>query len=243
MSVIYEPSGRAGEYSELAANLYKGCGHGCEYCYAPLVLKTTPEQHNKPEPRKDILRALESDAIKLKKAGDKKSILLSFTTDPYNPIEPEQCITRRALEILFRNGLNVSILTKGGARSVRDFDLLAANKDKVKYGATLVFAKDAEAQQREPGAAPTSERITCLKAAHDLGIKTWVSLEPVYYTKDAYALIEATKDFVDIFKVGKLNYREEAKSINWRDFAINVELMLKGTGKEYLLKQDLRRYL
>jgi len=43
MPIIYEPSGKALEYSPLAANLYAGCGHRCVYCYAPLALKRTRE--------------------------------------------------------------------------------------------------------------------------------------------------------------------------------------------------------
>ena len=42
-SVIYEPKGKAGEYSKLAANIYNGCGHGCEYCFAPAFLRTARE--------------------------------------------------------------------------------------------------------------------------------------------------------------------------------------------------------
>ena len=38
MEIIYEPSGRAKEYAELAANLYKGCDHRCVYCFGPKVL-------------------------------------------------------------------------------------------------------------------------------------------------------------------------------------------------------------
>lgn len=38
-SMIYAPAGQAGEYSALAANPYRGCGHKCAYCYVPSVLR------------------------------------------------------------------------------------------------------------------------------------------------------------------------------------------------------------
>ena len=66
MDVVYKPRGRAREYSELACNLYRGCTHGCRYCYAPASMRTclraphrqaTGEKwHAQAEPRKDILR-------------------------------------------------------------------------------------------------------------------------------------------------------------------------------------------
>ena len=55
--IIYEPKGRAREYSPLAANLYRGCGHGCIYCYAPAVTFTAREVfRSHPCPRQDVLR-------------------------------------------------------------------------------------------------------------------------------------------------------------------------------------------
>lgn len=240
MNIIYKPKGRAAEYSPLAANLYKGCGHGCTYCYAPLILRTDHESFKKAQPR-NILRELERDAKKLK--GDKRPVLLCFTCDPYQPIDVEYKYTRRAIEILHRNNLKVTILTKGGKRSERDFDLLAAHPELSTYAATLVFRDEREWQQYEPYAAPTAERITTLKKAYELGISTWVSLEPVFHPEDAYELIKQTYKFVDMFKVGKLNYSEEAKKVNWHEFCIGVIELLESLGKEYYIKKDLLRFL
>ncbi len=202
------------------------------------------EIHALPKLRKlDLIKELTKDAVKLQQAKDARQILLCFTCDPYQKLDEEHRLTRRALQILFEHQLNVAILTKGGKRSERDFDILAANKDKAKYGVTLVFADDAEALKREPGAALTSERITSLKKAHDLGIKTFVSLEPVYYPADAFKLIHQTHEFVDQFKVGKLNYRPEAKEVDWRKFAKEVEQKLISLKKDYYIKEDLKKLL
>lgn len=240
MKVVYAPSGRAGEYAELATNPYISCDHGCEYCYVPRVLHTTPEEFRQPKLRKDYLKKLEADAVYLKSIGETRPIQLSFMCDPYSKFDEIHQITRRALEILFRRGLNVQILTKGGKRSMRDFDLFNTYKAQVTYGATLVFDDDAEALKREPGAALTTERIAVLRLAHDLGIKTWVSLEPVYNPKDAYFLIGRTHGFVDLYKIGKLNYREEQHNVDWPTFAREVEKRMQALGKQYYLKNDLK---
>jgi DNA repair photolyase len=126
MTIIYEPEGKAREYSPMAANLYKGCAHGCKYCYAPANTKTKRVVFHNPEyirPRPDILKALKKDAAKL--AGDKREILLSFTSDVYQPIEKDLRITRQAMEILTTHGLTITVLTKGGPWGIlRDMDLL-----------------------------------------------------------------------------------------------------------------------
>jgi DNA repair photolyase len=55
MKAIYEPSGKAKEYGNLACNLYKGCGHKCSYCYAPSVLRMDRQEfYNNPQPREGI---------------------------------------------------------------------------------------------------------------------------------------------------------------------------------------------
>jgi DNA repair photolyase len=239
--IIYEPKKRAAEYAALAANLYTNdCGHGCTYCYVkhmPFMPK------GKPQPRKDVIKLLEKDARILAQKGDRRPIQLSFTCDPYQMIDEQYQLTRQALQVLLGYGLHVQILTKGGNRSLRDFDLLSAHKDLVEYGATLVFADDKKAAQIEPYAASTSERIDVLRKAHELGIKTWVSLEPVYSPEDAYALIHQTHSFVDKFKVGKLNYEPEEKEVDWRSFAVKVETLLKSLRADYYLKCDLRRLI
>ena len=244
MNIIYEPRGRAAEYAPLAANLYRGCDHGCIYCYSPAVLHMKREDFINPTPRNNgTMQKFEKDVIEMERKGDERPVLLSFTCDPYQQLDVQELLTRRALKCLFDHNRNVIILTKGGKRSERDFDLLEANKAHVLYGTTLVFADDAEALEMEPKAAPTSERINVLKHAHDLGIKTWVSLEPVYHPKDSLELIDQTKDFVDLYKVGTLNHQPEAKIIDWRTFAADVVAKLESIRTDYYIKKDLRKYL
>jgi DNA repair photolyase len=129
MAIIYEPRGKAREYAPLAANLYRGCAPACAYCYAPKSTSTDRSVFSSPayiQPRPGILAGLEVEARKL--AGDPREILLSFTSDPYQPMEQSQGLTRRALEILMAHDLTVTILTKGGAWGLlRDRDLLRLN--------------------------------------------------------------------------------------------------------------------
>ena len=244
LKVIYEPRGRAGEYADLACNLYAGCDHGCVYCYAPLATRKSRETFNVPSPRAGILNKILDDAQELQRQGETRSILFCFTCDPYQKIDERYRITREALKVLLGHGLNVTILTKGGARSERDFDLLAEHPDQVTYAATLVFTNEEQRLRYETGtAARTAERIAALKRAHGLGIRTWVSLEPVFDPVQSLDLIRQTYEFVDLYKVGTLNYMQEAKAIDWATFGYDAIALLDSLGKDYYIKDDLKRHL
>ncbi len=241
-SIIYETRGRAREYCELAANLYRGCGHCCTYCYAPLAIKMDRSEFCQPKVRHKVLEQFEKDAIELKKKHEQRPILMSFTTDPDQPLNDTKNITRKAIEILHDNGLKVSILTKGGKRLERDFDLLIKNPELSEYGTTLVFIDDKWQKKIESFAASTSERIESLKKAHGAGIYTYVLLEPVWFTEQSLKLIDLTKDFVDIYKIGKLNYLKQQYNIDWQKFLTNVKEKLDSYGKEYYIKNDLNKF-
>lgn len=239
-SVIYEPRGKAREYSRLAVNLYKGCGHGCEYCYAPSYTRTVKENFNNPSPRLNIIGNLVADSQKLQQCGDSGPVLLCFTCDPYQPIDQHFQITRKAIQVLHSCGLNVNILTKGGCRAERDFDLLT-NKDW--FGVSLTNLADNLSLKWEPLAAPPEERIDSLRVAYNRGIKTWVSLEPVIYPEISLEIIRKTHLFVDEFKVGVLNYHPLAKNIDWHKFALDVRNLLIELHCEFYLKEDLRKWI
>ena len=241
-TIIYSPTGRAAEYSPLAANLYRGCSHGCVYCYAPSATRRARDVfHNEPAVRKNVMKQFEKDCIEL--AGDPRPVLLSFTTDCYQQLDETERLTRRAIQLLHANNLQVSILTKGGKRSERDFDLLAAHPELSSYGASLTFGMDAGSSKHEPNAASTSERIAALKKAHNMGIPTWVSLEPVWTPANTRVLIQMTHEFVDMFKVGKLNYHPQQKEVDWKFFATDIVDLLESLGADYYIKDDLKRYL
>ena len=240
--IIYESKGRAREYCELAANLYRGCDHGCTYCYAPLATRRSKEDFIQSSVRKNVMTEFKKDAIELEKREEDRPILLSFTTDPYQHLDVKEHLTRDAIKILHEHNQKISILTKGGKRSERDFDLLVKRPDLSEYGTTLVFTDEDMQRKIEPNAAPTKERIKSLQKAHKLGIYTYVSLEPVWDPEQSLELIEITHKFVDLFKVGKLNYNPQQHNVNWRKFKFDAIERLEQYQKKYYIKKDLLAY-
>ncbi len=69
----------------IAANPYRGCGHGCAYCYVPLITKQPRREFDAgAEVRPNFLSGLRKDAKKYQAAGITEQVLLSFTSDPYH---------------------------------------------------------------------------------------------------------------------------------------------------------------
>lgn len=236
LKVIYEPRGRAREYSALAVNLYNGCGHGCLYCYAPdCMFADRKKFHAEPKIRVGGLEKLKDDCGKLQHLGEK--VMLSFTSDPYQQIEEELLITRKALEMFREYNIPFQVLTKGGNRAARDFVLYS---DKDAFATTLTFISEVKSLHYEPGAALPKDRIETIKKAKQNGIETWVSFEPVLNDEEVLKLLEETHEFVDLYKVGKVSRFKPDKEIDWKRFANRIINRLEMLGKNYYIKNDLK---
>jgi len=234
---IYEPRTRAREYSDLAINIYTGCNHGCTYCYASQMFNRYHPTANFADvkPRDGIVEAVKNQLSGGKYKG--KKIMLCFMCDPY-PTEIDTTPTREIIKLIKDAGANVSVLTKGGMRAVRDFDLYGEGDS---FGTTLTFADADKSLEWEPHAAEPLSRIQAIVEAHEAGIKTWVSLEPVISTQDAIGFVTDMHRHVDLWKVGRWNHNARANKIDWGRFGRNIESILKILKCEYYIKDDLRK--
>ena len=239
LKLIYEPKGRAGEYSKYALNIYNGCHFGCKYCFVPIVLKKDKNNfHNNIKETINFLEKVENDCKKLE--GLNENVLLCFTCDPYQDLDLELKLTRSVLELFKKYNINFQILTKGGSRAVRDFDLYKSGDC---FASTLTFIDDEKSKEWEPNAPLASDRIKTLKIAHEKGIKTWVSLEPVVDPVESLKIIELTHEFVDLYKVGTINYDDLKDTIDWKKFGNDAINLLNKYNKDYYIKNDLEKYL
>jgi DNA repair photolyase len=239
-SYIYAPKGQAGEYAPLAANPYRGCGHGCAYCYVPLVLKMKRAEFDAGAvERPDFLLHLRKDAAKYQAAGCTGQVMLSFTTDPYHP--GDTTLTRRTIECLQEYGMAVCTLTKGGTRALRDLDLFRPDRDA--FASTLTSLDDAFSLKWERNAALPADRIAALKAFHDHGIYTWVSLEPTLDCEASLAIVERTHEFVDLYKIGRVNYLPITKTTDWQSYTERMIELCQKLGVKHYIKKDLQQYL
>lgn len=232
MKTIYEPAGRAREYSALALNVYLGCEHGCKYCYI---------QDNRDlfiaKYRNGLLEQLKKDIPKYPK---NKYILLSFISDPYPKIEQKERNTRKILELLLKEGMSVCILSKSGSRILDDLDLFKQYKNQLAIAFSLTLYDNDLSLKYENGAASPSERIETLKEIKANNLRTWVSFEPVLFPNETYKLFAETKDYVDLYKIGKLNHFENLENnINWSLFLNEITNKMVMNGKDFYIKDDL----
>ena len=239
-SIIYAPTGQAGEYSQLATNPYRGCGHGCAYCYVPGVLKMPRAEFDSGAiPRPGFLERLRKDASQYLMAGITAQVMLSFTTDPYHL--GETTLTRQTLVVLRDYGLGFCTLTKGGTRSLRDLDLFRPARDA--FASTLTSLDAAFSKKWERNAAPPGDRIEALQKFHNAGIFTWVSLEPTLDCESSLQIVRETHEFVDLYKVGRANYLPATKTTNWGAYTHRMIELCQSLRAATYIKKDLQPFL
>ena len=112
---------RSGIYGWIyTLNPYRGCMHGCKYCYAPNIIKTPRSTWGTfVEVKKNIPTILAKELKKTKPA----LVGISSVTDPYQQLEEKYKVTRYCLEQLLRYDFPISIITKSPLIT-RDLDLI-----------------------------------------------------------------------------------------------------------------------
>jgi DNA repair photolyase len=239
MSIIYEPKGKAREYSPLSANFYSGCNHGCVYCYAPGIRRMSREQYMRVTARRNALQEFERDCKK--NYGTDKTVLFCFMTDPYNELEKELEITRQALKIALKNKIPIQVLTKSKLVT-RDIDVMRKFGNSISVGMSLTCSKEKTSRKWEPGAALPEERLKALKILKENGIPTWASFEPVYKPDESLEMLQRSLQIVDMYKIGKINnYKDIDKHIDWNDFLQKVIYLARKHNKKFYIKHDLRK--
>jgi len=237
LEIIYKPKGKALEYAELALNIYKGCTHSCKYCFND-VNPWIKNFYDNPNPKENIFKKTVNDAKKL--AGTNcPEVLISFVGDPYQPIELKLGLTEVVISVLTDFHIPFTILTKGGLRATRDFKIL--KKANASFGTTLVFYEESKlSREWEPYAPPYWDRVEAIKTAKSMGIKTWVSMEPVIDPEQAFQIFKDINRYVDHWKVGKINYFPEIeKKHNWLTFREEITSMFNKFGCDYYIKRSL----
>lgn len=164
-------------------NPYRGCEHGCVYCFARpthayLGLSPGLDFESKLFIKPDAPTLLERELASPNYSP--RTIAIGTNTDPYQPIEEQYEIMRRILEVLERAGHPVGIVTKS-ALVTRDIDILSrmAKRNLAKVAISVTTLDGKLARSMEPRASTPAKRLEALRQLSEAGIPTAAMIAPV----------------------------------------------------------------
>src|ERR1700678_548712 len=157
-------------------NPYRGCEHGCVYCFARPTHAYLGLSPGLDFESKLFMKPNAPDLLERESAAPNyvpKIIAIGTNTDPYQPLERRHQIMRRILEVLDSAGHPVGIVTKS-ALVLRDLDILArmAKRDLVKVAISVTTLDSQLARTMEPRAATPSRRLDALRQLVKAGVPT-----------------------------------------------------------------------
>ncbi|WP_192362491.1 PA0069 family radical SAM protein [Mesorhizobium mediterraneum] len=164
-------------------NPYRGCEHGCVYCFARpthsfMGLSPGLDFESKLFAKLDAARLLDKE---LSKDGyQPRTIAIGTNTDPYQPIEKQYRIMREVLEVLEARGHPVGIVTKS-ALVTRDIDILSrmAERGLAKVALSVTTLDRMLARTMEPRASTPTKRLEAIRQLSDAGIPASVMVAPI----------------------------------------------------------------
>lgn len=210
---IYNPSGKAGEYSYWACNFYTGCENDCEYCFCKkgfLKRIWTPYAKLK-ECFMDVSHAYEVFVKELDKnlaELQKRGLLFTFTSDPM--LDSTVNLFTSCLYYAISHNVPVKFLTKNAENPLLVFlnnDPRSSYFRTKKYLIAIGFTLTGH-DELELGASTNQERIEAMKKLHGAGFKTFASIEPIIDFDSSLEMIQQTAKFCDLFKIGLMSGKE-----------------------------------
>jgi DNA repair photolyase len=166
-----------------SVNPYRGCYHGCAYCYARASHQYWGFGAGTDFDRKLVIKTNAVELLEEAFASPSwrgEWIAFSGNTDCYQPIEASYRLTRRLLEVCARHRQPVGVITKSSLVR-RDVDVLSdlARRGRLKVTISAAMPDDELGRALEPWASPISKRFEAMRALADAGIEVGISLAPI----------------------------------------------------------------
>lgn len=236
------------EWTDRNCNHYVGCAHNCQYpCYASIFSRRSCRRQ-----WTDVLvveNALELAVKEIRHVKPGERIMMSSMTDPYQPIETTERLTRSLIPVLATHcggkPPTLIIITKSDLVN-RDLELISQFPN-IKL--CMSVTAEGPIDRWEPNAPSNYARIKVLEKAHDMGISTIASIEPwiVGVTKPLQ-LVRLIYPYVDEVFIGSHNYKysrhSEANRKRLRTYRVvlpKVVRFLNNHMVKVVVKKELRR--
>lgn len=209
--------------SKNGINIYRGCTHGCIYCDSRSKCYNFQHNFEDIEVKRNAPELLD---IALRKKREKCMIGTMAMSDPYIHLEEHLGLTRKCLEVVYKNGFGMCLLTKS-TRLLNDLDLIKKINEETKCVVQVSMSTYDEDLCKiiEPNVSTTKERYEMLKILRDNGIPTVVWLMPFL------PFINDTKENMK----GLLEYCVDAEVYGILNFGVG--LTLREGNREYFYKK------
>jgi DNA repair photolyase len=168
---------------DYSVNCYRGCPHACTYCFSRPTHEYLGYGAGTDFETKIVAKVRAPELLRaefMKKSWRGESLMFSFTSDPYIPLEAHYKLTRQCLEVCVEFQNPVGLLTKS-ALVRRDIDVLSelASKAEASVTFTIPFDDYETARALEPFAPSPDARFRAMRQLADAGIKVGIGIAPV----------------------------------------------------------------
>lgn len=198
---------KSGLEADYSLNPYRGCSHGCRYCYSPFVIGEDRPWGEFLDVKRNIPKVLHDELDK----KDRGIVRLGSVTDPYQEAENHSKLTRRCLKQLGKKDFPVLIQTKSDLVT-RDIDIL--DEMEADIGFTITSLDDGFRKKFEPDAPSIGRRLSAAKELKESGLDVWVFIGPLFPLKndgeeELFRLKETLNSIgIDDIYIDKLNMRD-----------------------------------
>lgn len=169
-------------------NPYTGCTFGCSYCYVrqmPVALFRKEEWGTWVDIKLEAANLLRKELQKAKAKG-KVTIFMSSSTDPYQPIEHKERVTRSLLEVMVEDPPEFLLVQTRSPLVRRDIDLLRMLKDRVRVSMTIETDLEEIRKQFTPKAPSINARLKTLQLLKEAGVPSQATIAPVLPSSEAF---------------------------------------------------------
>lgn len=174
-------------------NPYTGCSFGCSYCYVrkmPVSTFRGAEWGTWVDIKKEAAELFRKELRRAKTKGP-VTIFMSSSTDPYQPVEYKEQITRSLLEVMTEDPPDFVLVQTRSPLVTRDLDLLLRLKDNVRVSMTVETDLDEIRKRFSPGAPSIQARLKALETLKRAGVPSQAAIAP---------LLPSSERFPDLLK-------------------------------------------
>lgn len=212
---------------DYAMDIYRGCSHGCIYCYARSSYYEKTDNFTCIRAKRNALQIIWDELMRKVKTG---VVLIGGVSDSYNPKEKELKLTRNTLELVNAFGFGACIITKSNLVT-RDADILSDIKEHspASVNFSITCCDDETCKKVEPFASATTERFKALEYLAKNGITTGVLIDPVIpYITDTN---ENVRELV-----------KKAKQYGAQYIYLSTQITMADVQRDYFLQEAEKHY-